>query len=330
MTDNKKKVIFDTDPGVDDAMALAFLAAQPDLELVGITTVFGNADVEITTLNALYLAQRFGINAPVFAGADKPLERPRRKSPHHIHGFDALGDIGATKDFTALPASGNAARAIVDIVRRHPHEISILAVAPLTNLAQALALDPGIAALVREVVVMGGAFGGGGHRGNASPVAEANIFNDPHAADQVVTAPWPVTLVGLDVTTACVLPAARVQRLAERTGEIGRFLWDISRGYDAIYRANGEYEGFCPHDVTAAAYLMAPNLFRTTAGPVRVVTEGIALGQTLQKPQHQHFPPSAWDGYPVQHVCADVDAEAMLILYERSIEQLAATSRAPA
>lgn len=322
-----RKLILDTDPGVDDAMALLFLKSQPTLSLLGITTVFGNADVDITTRNALYLTQRFGIDAPVFAGAGKPLVRGQRPSSHHIHGHDALGDAGVTAKFRGQPQGVAAAEAIVDMIRRNPHEVTILAVAPLTNLAQALTLDPGIAELTRQVVIMGGAFGGGRARGNATPVAEANIFSDPHAADQVVTAPWPVTMVGLDVTTQCVLTSARAARLAEHGGEYGRFLWDISRGYESIYRAQGAYEGCCLHDVAAAVYLIAPGLFDVARGPIRVVTEGIAMGQTLQKPAEQYFPPSAWDDHPPQQVCTAVDAQGLLSLYEDGLERLAKPAR---
>jgi inosine-uridine nucleoside N-ribohydrolase len=315
----KKKVVLDTDPGVDDAMALAFLMGREDIALQAITTVFGNADVETTTRNALFLAQKMSIPSPVHAGAAAPLRIARRPSPAHIHGDDALGGLGLAADFSAAPATGAAADALIDLIRANPGEISILAIAPLTNLALALAKDPGIAPLVREVVVMGGAFGWGARRGNVSPAAEANIANDPHAADLVLSAPWPVTMVGLDVTSACILPAGRARQLASDESGYGRLLWDISRSYEEVYRTYDGIDGFCIHDVAAAACLVAPSLFGVQSGSIRVVTDGIAAGQTIQKPQGQFFPPGAWDNLPEQKACTSVDAEGLVNLYEETL-----------
>ncbi len=317
----RRKVILDTDPGVDDAMALAFLTGRDDIEIAAITPVFGNADVETTTRNALFLSRQLSVVAPVHAGAAAPLRIARRPAPSHIHGEDALGGTGLARDCDDAPAPGDAADAIIALVRAHPGEIGILAIAPLTNLALALARDPGIAPLVREVVVMGGAFGWGPRRGNVSPVAEANIANDPHAADAVLTAPWPVTMVGLDVTSACILPAARAKELAVTAGEGGRLLWEISRAYEAVYRDYDGIDGFCVHDVAAAACLAEPSLFTFQSGPIRVATDGIAAGQTIQKPPDQSFPPGAWDGLPSQRACISVDNARLIDLYGEALRR---------
>ena len=186
-----RKVIFDTDPGIDDACALALVAASPALELVGITSVFGNAPVGTTTRNALYLRRRYGLAAPVARGAARPLACPPRDFPAFIHGENGLGDFPLPglaetgQDPADRPHALDAAHFIVEQLRAAPGEITLIAVGPLTNLALALDIDPGIASLVAEVVVMGGAFGTAGRPGNVSPVAEANIYNDPHAADRV-------------------------------------------------------------------------------------------------------------------------------------------------
>jgi len=317
----KNLVIFDTDPGIDDAMALLFLKAQPSLRLAAITTVFGNAEVEITTRNALYLAQRFGIDAPVYAGAPRPLTIDRRPAPTFIHGDDGLGDTGVVQGFAAEPAEGRAADRIVEIVRANPGRVTLLAVAPLTNLALALERDPGIATLVKDVVIMGGAFAWNGRRGNATPAAEANVHNDPHAADIVFTAAWPVTAIGLDVTSHCVASHDDAAELAEG-GEAGRFLWDISRGYETLYRRRNQLDGCCLHDVAAAAYLVAPELFTLRSGPVRVVTEGIAIGQTIQKLDGHMFGPNAWDGHPSKLVAAEADCAGIVESYKAAIRSL--------
>ncbi|WP_036838362.1 nucleoside hydrolase [Pleomorphomonas oryzae] len=317
----KNLVIFDTDPGIDDAMALLFLKAQPSLKLAAVTTVFGNAEVDITTRNALYLTRRFGIDAPVYAGASQPLTIARRPAPTFIHGNDGLGDADLVTGFSAEPAEGHAADRIVDIVRANPGKVTLLAVAPLTNLALALQRDPSIATLVKDVVIMGGAFAWGGRRGNATPVAEANVHNDPHAADRVFTAAWPVTAIGLDVTSHCVASHEDAAELAE-SGGAGRFLWDISRGYEALYQRRNQVDGCCLHDVAAAAYLVAPHLFSLHSGPVRVVTEGIAIGQTIQKLDGHIFGPNAWDGHPSKLVAADADFAGIVDSYKTAIRSL--------
>lgn len=317
----KNLVIFDTDPGIDDAMALLFLKAQPSLKLAAITTVFGNAETDVTTRNALYLTQRFGIDAPVYAGATQPLAINRRAAPVFIHGEDGLGDAGVAQGFAGKPSGRHAADRIVEIIRANPGKVTLLAVAPLTNLALALQRDPGIAALVKDVVIMGGAFAWGRRRGNATPVAEANAHNDPHAADIVFTAAWPVTAIGLDVTSHCVLSHDEAAKLAD-SGEAGRFLWDISRGYEALYKRRNQVDGCCLHDVAAAAYLVAPDLFTLRSGPVRVVTEGIAIGQTIQKLDGHTFGPSAWDSHPSKLVAAEADHAGIVEIYRAAIRSL--------
>ncbi|MEC3909799.1 nucleoside hydrolase [Sphingobium sp. CR2-8] len=324
--DNQHIVILDTDPGIDDAMTFAFLRSRPDVVVKAITTVFGNADIATTTRNALYLADRFGMDAPVFRGAEHPLTIPRRPVASHVHGHDALGDIGVSEHHVGEPAASCAHEQIVRMLRDNPGRVSILAIGPLTNLALALQADPGIAALARDVVVMGGAFGHGTRRGNVSPVAEANIANDPHAADVVLGASWPVTMVGLDVTAACILPSVRAKRIAA-SGDTGQFLWDISRAYEQLYRQHDGLDGCCIHDVAAAAYLVSPGLFETSSGPIRVVTEGIAAGQTIQKPDRQSFPPGAWDDAPSQTVAVGIDVAGFLDLYEQAVSTASSPPR---
>lgn len=319
--EEKSLVIFDTDPGIDDAMALLFLKAQPSLELVAITTVFGNAETDVTTRNALYLTQRFGIDVPVYAGATKPLTIKRHPAPTFVHGHDGLGDAGVIDGFSAEPAQGEAADRIIEIVRANPGKVTILAVAPLTNLAIALQRDPGIAGLVKDVVIMGGAFAWGGKRGNVTPVAEANVHNDPHAADIVFTAEWPVAAIGLDVTSHCIASTSDAAELAE-SGPAGQFLWDISRGYEALYLRAQQVNGCCLHDVAAATYLVAPELFTMRSGSVRVVTEGIAIGQSIQKLDGHVFGPNAWDGHPSKLVAADADYPGLVRAYKDAIRSL--------
>ena len=322
MTEPAHLVILDTDPGIDDAMTIAFLRSRRDVRLLAITSVFGNADVATTTRNALYLVDRFGIDVSVHAGAAAPLAVARRPAPSHVHGHDALGDTGAAEGFVGEASSETARDAIVRLVRENPHRVTILAIAPLTNLALALRAAPEIAGLVREVVVMGGAFGYGPRRGNVSPVAEANVANDPHAADEVLGAAWPVIMVGLDVTAQCILPAQNAAELAE-TDDDARFLWEISRDYERLYRDYDGLEGGCIHDVAAAVRMVEPDLFSTVSGPMRVVTDGIAAGQTILRPEGTSFPPGPWDGRPSHRACVEVNGDAVLRAYQAAFTSLA-------
>ncbi|MCR5856188.1 nucleoside hydrolase [Mesorhizobium sp. J428] len=304
------RVIFDTDPGIDDAMALLFLHHHPDVELVGITTVFGNGTIEETTRNALYLKEAWGIAAPVARGAAAPIDPARNRGtpPRIVHGDNALGNFPLPDRIAAQPDPRPAHRFIVDAVRADPGNVSIVAVGRMTNLALALAEAPDIASKVRQVVLMGGAFA---VPGNVSPVAEANIMGDPEAADMVMTAPWKLAAIGLDVTMRTVMTRSHLAELARRGGERVEFLSSISQHYFDFYSRFLE-DGMAVHDSCACAYLVAPGLFTMRSGPIRVVASGIADGQTIQKPDGRRFPPNAWDGKPSQLACIDIDAEGVL------------------
>lgn len=278
MSQAPRLVILDTDPGVDDALALLYLRARPELRLLAITTVFGNADVETTTRNALYLRQRLGLDVPIHRGAAAPLHGPRGPSPTHVHGQNGLGDLDLG-GFVAPPTDPSAAHErIVEAVHAHPGAVTLVAIGPLTNLALALQTAPDIAQQVAEVVIMGGAFG----RGNVTPYAEANIHNDPEAAAQVLSAGWPLTLIPLDATMSCVLSNATAASLAETAGDGGRLAHDVSRGYAAAYAEHENLDGCVLHDVAALAWLVRPDLFVTHDGPVSVALAGERRGQTTR------------------------------------------------
>jgi inosine-uridine nucleoside N-ribohydrolase len=313
------KIIFDTDPGIDDAMALLFIEASPALDLLAVTTVFGNADIDITTRNALYLKDRFGLKAPVYKGTDKPLTRPRNPSPTFVHGENGLGDIELTGLVAAEPEAKPAYQAIIDLARENPGQVTLVAVGPLTNLALALRADPEVATLLKAVVIMGGAFAVAGKPGNVTPVAEANIWNDPEAADLVFTAPWFVTAVSLDVTTQVVMSPDYMADLEATAGPAGAFLNAISKPYARFYGGRDGIVGCCVHDAAAVAFVIDPSLFEVRRGSIRVITDGIALGQTCQKVEGELFGPSAWDDQPVQAITVGVKAEGLLRLYRETM-----------
>ncbi|MEO0615226.1 MAG: nucleoside hydrolase [Pseudomonadota bacterium] len=306
-----EKVVFDTDPGIDDAMALAFIDCARSLELIGITTTTGNGTIETTTRNALHLVERFDIPAPVFRGAAAPLVVPAGPPPKFVHGDDALGNTEPRVENREV-SSLSAAEFLVDCANRYPGEVAIIAVGRLTNLALALELDPGIAQKIGRIVVMGGAFGGNGHSGNITQVAEANIHGDPHAADIVLAAGWPVALVPLDVTMQIIMTDERMQRIRAAAGEVGEFMWQVSRFYDAFYRERHDIDGFPVHDSSAVAFAVAPALFDIAVAPITVDLEGDDLGRTRRAPDADR---------PEHESCVSVDAEAVLALYEETLAQ---------
>nr|WP_272211335.1 nucleoside hydrolase [Marinicella sp. W31]MDC2877222.1 nucleoside hydrolase [Marinicella sp. W31] len=307
------KVIFDTDPGIDDAMALLFLERHPDIDLLGITSVFGNASADTTTRNALFLKREFGISAPVARGADVTYDpaRPMAPWPVVVHGVNGLGDIEVPETVDDVPLDPRPAwQFIIDTVRANPGEVEIVAVGRMTNLAVALARDPEIAGLVKQVVVMGGAFE---RNGNVTPAAEANIHGDPEAADAIFTAPWKVVIVGLDVTIQTVMTRTTMKDLALRGGPAVELLARISDPYIDFYSQQVD-DGMVVHDSCACVYVVAPELFGLRAGTVRVVCGGIADGQTIQKPSGQFFPPSPFDDKPEQQVAMSIKAEDVVDL----------------
>jgi inosine-uridine nucleoside N-ribohydrolase len=316
----KIKVIYDTDPGVDDAMALLLLARHPEIELIGVTTVFGNATIETTTRNALYLKQSFGFEAPVAKGAAKPVNAAAAApAVTFVHGDNGLGNI-PIPEVTATVDARPAAQLIIDLVRANPHEVTIVAVGRMTNLAEAIAQDPGIVPLVKAVSVMGGAFGRNGHYGNVTPVAEANIIGDPVAADIVFGANWPMTIVGLDVTHESVMTDEYVSDLARRAGRDGAFLWEVSRFYANFYTTSRQFlNGFAVHDSSAVAAVLHPEFFTYVSGAVRVVPDGIAKGQTIVRPEGHYDRARDWDGRPSCQVAVTVDAPAFLKFYADTI-----------
>ncbi|MGV0817932.1 nucleoside hydrolase [Martelella sp. AMO21009] len=307
------KVIFDTDPGIDDAMALLFLERHPDIELLGVTSVFGNASADTTTRNAQFLKREFGIKAPVARGADITFDpgRPMASWPTFVHGVNGLGDIDVPETIDDVPLDPRPAfQFIIDTVREHPGEVEIVAVGRMTNLAMALARDPEIAGLVKQVVVMGGAFE---TNGNVTPAAEANIHGDPEAADVVFTAPWKVVIIGLDVTLQTVMTRTTMKELALRGGPAVELLARISDPYIDFYSQQVE-DGMVVHDSCACAYVVAPELFGLRSGSVRVVCGGIADGLTLQKPAGGAFGPSPWDDKTEQKVAMTIEAKKVVDL----------------
>ncbi|HEV7344910.1 MAG TPA: nucleoside hydrolase [Devosia sp.] len=313
------KLIFDTDPGIDDAMALLYLSKLPQLDLLGITTVVGNADIETTTRNALFLRERFGLTAPVIRGAGETLDGLAKPEPVIVHGHNGLGDVDIPAvDESGLQA-GEACQFIIDTLRAHPGEVTIVAVGRMTNLALALRRDPAIAGLAKQVVIMGGAFGYAGRSGNITPAAEANIHGDPVAADEIFAAAWPVVVVGLDVTHDIILTSDYLAKLSDEAGENGELLRQMSDHYARFYQDVMGLTGVVGHDLLAVTYVLQPDWFETRPGPICVVRDGIAVGQTIQMPAIRKGGHPDWADRPAQLICTAVDAAAVLDHFRETV-----------
>jgi uridine nucleosidase len=284
-------VLFDTDPGVDDAMALLLALRSPEINVIGVTTIFGNSHVDATTRNALNLLNFAGRpDIPVARGEEKPLVLPGGRYAEFVHGPDAMGGIGwdTVHRVGHGAVSSRAAEFMVETVLARPGEITLVAIGPLTNLARALQLEPRFASLVKQVVLMGGTVS---HPGNCSPLAEANIFNDPHAAALVFEADWDLTIAPLDATHAAPMDNVFMERLRVSPDPFAQFIASITPFYQRFYASrDGNTTGRIPtHDPSAVAWLIDPTLFTSESYAIQVPTEGPAKGATIADRQGRFY-----------------------------------------
>jgi inosine-uridine nucleoside N-ribohydrolase len=326
-------ILLDTDPGVDDALALKLALRSPELELLAVTTVAGNVGLEATTRNALLLLDLFGrADIPVHAGGTPP---PHRASvtAADVHGGDGLGGITSLKGSTGRPLyphgqnqvrSTPAVDAILQHARDRPGEITVVAVGPLTNLARAVEEDSDTLRGLREIVCMGGAFR---CPGNITPVAEFNIFVDPEAAQTVLDSGIPIRFVPLDVTERVLIypsdlqpgavpvepPAAPVINESAPAANpqpenvASSLLTDLLQHTFGFYEERAGYAACHLHDPLAVAALLWPELYRFQEVFVEVETSGeVALGMTVADLRERRDPPA-----PNCAFAADVDVKTV-------------------
>jgi len=271
------RVIIDTDPGVDDALALLLAMRSPEVSIEAITPVAGNVPLDLTLPNALRIVEAAGrTSIPVAAGATGPLVR-HLVTATYAHGRNGLaGSIFPTP--TTPPSRLNAAQMIREVVRRYPHEVTIVGIGPLTNVATALRADPGLASLILRIVIMGGSLSGG----NITPAAEFNIYVDPEAAQIVFQAGIPLTMVGLDVTRKVILTEKHVERLEAGHDAISRAAAQIAR--KTLEHAHRESPPVDPamHDPLAVAEVIRPGLLELQDYHVEIELAGeLTAGETV-------------------------------------------------
>lgn len=278
---DKIKLIIDTDPGVDDAMAIFYAAAAPDIELLGLTTIFGNVTVEMATRNALRLVEAAGLDVPVAAGAKTPLVLPPFTPSFNVHGDEGFGDIPA--EIPKGQALGeSAADFLCRMARAHKGELVLCPIGPLTNIAAAIQQDPEFTQNVQRIVLMGGSYREGG---NITPYAEANIYHDPHAADIVFASGARLEMVGLDVTHRITCKPDDFEAMAAASPRLGGMLQDMSHFYLKFYASVGKLDGCSLHDPAAVIACTHPHLFTAEALPIEVTCEGEESGATVPSAQ---------------------------------------------
>lgn len=307
----QRKIIIDTDPGIDDAMAIFYALESPELAVVGLTTVFGNATIETCTTNALQLLEIAGrTDIPVAQGVGKPLVMEYRGAVPFVHGSDGQGDVFLPPP-SSRPVDIGAARFIVDAVMAAPGEITLVPLGPLTNIALAMTIEPSLMQHVAEIVLMGGnAF----CTGNVTPAAEANIINDPEAADIVFGAECPVVMAGLDVTEATVMTPEDLARITTYDNPRARHLAAILPHYIEFNRSTGSEGGIPVHDSSTISYLVSPGSYQWVEHPIRVdCGHGVGRGATIPAVRGS-FHENAWSHRRPTRILTGVDARAVIEL----------------
>jgi pyrimidine-specific ribonucleoside hydrolase len=272
-----RRIIIDTDPGIDDAMAIFLALRSPELKVEAITPVAGNVPLDLTLPNALRLLEIAGrTDIPVAAGASHPLVR-RLATAGHVHGVNGLAGVEFPEPKTN-PVKETAPDLIRRIVRENPGEITLVAVGPLTNVALALRADPELAGMIPAIVIMGGSLSGG----NMTPAAEFNIYVDPEAARIVFDANIPLTMVGLDVTRKCRVSEEHIKQLEAANNPVSQAAGKILRATYERMRHGGEVTDIDLHDALAVASLIDHDVITRKDYYVEVETAGeFTAGQTV-------------------------------------------------
>lgn len=273
-----RKFLVDTDTASDDAIALCMALRNPTIEVVAITTVAGNVPVTQATQNALYTVELCDVDAPVFSGADQPLMRDLR-SAQNVHGHDGMGDIGL-KLTGREPAGGAGVEMIIQTLRQHPGEVTLVALGPLTNLATALIAAPDIAELPERVVIMGGT---GDHGpGNVTPTAEFNFWVDPEAVKVVLRSGMKVELVGWDISiTSAVVDEDRRNRLRAIDTTLATFAIEIQGTVADFIARTTDLPGPDLPDPIAMAWAIDPSVGTASLRGVDISTGDQPLEGTL-------------------------------------------------
>lgn len=303
-----KSIIFDVDTGIDDALAIAYAVNSPELNISGFTTCYGNVSVNEATRNTLAVLEMLGKTIPVYKGAEKPLVRDTKENfAKGVHGEDGLGNVLKFEP-NVKEENTSAVDFIIEQIKSFPHEVTIIAVGPLTNIALAVQKAPEIIPLVKEVIIMGGAVR---VPGNVTPYGEANIVADPEAANIVFSSGLEIRLVGLDVTMQTLLPLAQLNPWRNSKNEVGQFFAQITEHYISAYELFYPGIGGCAlHDPLAVGVAINPDFVQTEVMGIKVMTEGEETGNTIGINTEN----------PTVRVCTTVQADQFLQHFLQRIE----------
>ncbi|MDH5439083.1 MAG: nucleoside hydrolase [Candidatus Bathyarchaeota archaeon] len=279
-----KRIIVDTDIGIDDALALILALKSKELRLEAITTVSGNVHVDKCTKNALRILELMDRkDVPAAKGASRPLKRELHTA-EHVHGKDGLGDSGLPEP-KIKPIDKVAADMIIEKVARDPGEMTLVPIGPLTNIALAMEREPRLAEKVKEIVLMGGAYGVSRYGyGNATPVAEFNIYTDPEAARRVYESGAQVTAIGLDITNdpETLLTQEDLGEIERADSTAAQVVVKITENLFNYNERRMSRRAMAIHDAIAVSYLIYPNLFTVKKYRVDIETKGeFTTGQTV-------------------------------------------------
>lgn len=315
---NQKRVIIDTDPGIDDSMALLLAFRSPELDVAGLTVVAGNIDVENGARNAVKVCQLAGVDVPIAVGAADPLVQPLKTAPF-IHGEDGLGDLLPPPEHTSYDPRFAPQFLVEEIMSGGVREI--IALGPLTNIAIALTYEPRLRERLDRIVIMGGSVR---REGNTNPGAEFNFFTDPEAARIVFRSGIPLTLIGLNVTMKTVFPheyTTKLLSLGEQATPIGRFVGEITDFYARHYRQYYGLDGWVMHDPLTVGVAIDPSFVRTQHAHVDIELRGeLTRGQSVADFWQM---PRPW-GEPNCDVALEVDVERFVRYFaERVVPEVA-------
>lgn len=272
----KRKIILDCDPGHDDAIAIMLAARHPAIDLLGITIVAGNQTLNKTLVNGLNVCQKLDINVPIHAGMPKPIMREQIVADN-IHGESGL-DGPKFSPLVRKAESKHAIQYIIDTLMNSDGDITLVPVGPLTNIAVAMRMQPAILPKIREIVLMGGAYG----TGNFTPSAEFNIYADPEAARVVFTSGVPLVMMGLDLTNQTTCTADVISRMKKVGGPAGELFSDIMSFTLKTQYENYGLAGGPVHDATCIGYLINPDAFKMQDMYVEIdVNNGPCYGRTV-------------------------------------------------
>ncbi|QJC22404.1 nucleoside hydrolase [Arcanobacterium buesumense] len=264
-----EKIILDCDPGHDDAIAMLLAAGNPNIELLGITTVAGNQTLEKVTRNALSVCAAANITVPVARGAAGPLVQRQITAPE-IHGTSGLDGPVLPEAHMELDPRHGVDFIIETIMSQPAQTVHLVPVGPLTNIALAARKEPAIIDRVKSVILMGGAY----TRGNSSPAAEFNIFADPEAAHIVFEQSWPVTMVSLDLTHQALATQELQDRVRDINTDLSRFVLDIWGFVGAAYKDMYDFPAPPIHDAVCVAALIDPQIITCSKAFVTVELTG--------------------------------------------------------